>query len=255
MLRPILLATLMMLGMPGLFYSQAAQAATIPTSAALATKLEHTVTPALIQQLQRASMAGLQLSTRPAVVHLQEIQGPALGKKPVLLYIGADFCPYCAAQRWGLTLTLLRFGKLSGVKYMLSSAHDVYANTPTFTFQFARFVSPYLRFQAIETASRNKRPLMKMTPQAIKIFKIFDAPPYTHFSYGIPFVYLNGAYLLNVPMISPAQLQGLSWHEITNEMGNPQSNLINCPAASYLAALDFATRSGVLHYQFKRLRV
>jgi len=29
---------------------------------------------------------------------------------------------------------------------------------------------------------------------------------------------------------------------------------INNPAASYLAALDFATRNGVLNYQFKRLR-
>jgi len=29
---------------------------------------------------------------------------------------------------------------------------------------------------------------------------------------------------------------------------------INNPAASYPPALDFATRSGVLNYQFKRLR-
>ena len=30
--------------------------------------------------------------------------------KPKVLYIGAEYCPYCAAQRWALAVALSRFG-------------------------------------------------------------------------------------------------------------------------------------------------
>jgi len=229
-----------MVSMLSLVQAGVALAQTEPgtTPPELAARLNHPVAPALLGQLERASSAGLKLSIRPTPVDVTEIQGPSLGKPPVLLYVGADFCPYCASQRWGLLLTLLRFGQFTGVNYMLSSASDVYANTATFTFQFSRYTSPYLRFQAIETANRDEQPLMPMTPGATAIFKTFDVPPYAHFSYGIPFVYLNGAYLLTVPMISPASLQGLSWDQIATQLANPRSALFKAamPQVNLLSA-------------------
>lgn len=234
------LAVVLVVTMLGLVQAGAALAQTAPgtTPPALAAKLNHPVAPALLGQLERASAAGLKLAIRPTPVDVREIQGPSLGKPPVLLYVGADFCPYCASQRWGLLLTLLRFGQFTGVNYMLSSASDVYANTATFTFQFSRYTSPYLRFQAIETANRDEQPLMPMTPEATAIFKTFDVPPYAHFSYGIPFVYLNGAYLLTVPMLSPASLQGLSWEQIATQLANPRSALFKAamPQVNLLSA-------------------
>ncbi len=224
----------------GLIQAGVAHAQTAPgtTPRALAARLDHPIVPALLGQLERASAAGLKLTVRPAPVNLKEIQGPSLGKPPVLLYIGADFCPYCASQRWGLMLTLLRFGRFTGVNYMLSSASDVYPNTATFTFQFSRYTSPYLRFQAIETADRDEQSLMPMTPEAAGIFKTFDVPPYAPSSYGIPFVYLNGAYLLTVPMISPASLQGLSWEQIAAQLADPRSALFKAamPQVNLLSA-------------------
>lgn len=234
------LAAVLMVSMLGLVPVGTAQAQTTPgsTPPALAAKLNQPVAPILLGQLERASTAGLKLAIRPLPVDVKEIQGPSLGKPPVLLYIGADFCPYCASQRWGLLLTLLRFGRFTGVHYMLSSASDVYPNTATFTFQFSRYASPYLRFQAIETANRDEQSLMPMTPEATGIFKTFDVPPYAHFSYGIPFVYLDGAYLLTVPMLSPASLQGLSWEQIATQLANPRSALFKAamPQVNLLSA-------------------
>lgn len=231
----VLVASVLGLVQAGIAHAQTAPGTTPP---ALAARLDHPVAPALLGQLERASAAGLKLAVRPTPVHLKEIQGPPLGRPPVLLYVGADFCPYCASQRWGLVLTLLRFGQFAGVNYMLSSASDVYVNTATFTFQFSRYTSPYLRFQAIETADRDQQPLMPMTPQTTGIFKTFDVPPYAQFSYGIPFVYLNGAYLLTVPMISPASLQGLSWEQIATQLANPRSALFKAvmPQVNLLSA-------------------
>ena len=37
-------------------------------------------------------------------------------KKPELLYIGAEYCPYCAASRWPLIIALSRFGTFKGLR-------------------------------------------------------------------------------------------------------------------------------------------
>ena len=35
------------------------------------------------------------------------------GKSPAMLYYGAEYCPYCAAERWGIVAALSRFGTWS----------------------------------------------------------------------------------------------------------------------------------------------
>ena len=46
---------------------------------------------------------------------LKPVTGPALtsGGKPEMLYIGAEWCPYCAAERWAMAVALRRFGTFS----------------------------------------------------------------------------------------------------------------------------------------------
>ena len=73
--------------------------------------------------------------------------------KPVLVYMGAEYCPYCAAARWPLTIALLRFGKFTGLGTVGSSASDVYANTHTFSYWHATYSSSWLVFQSTEFES------------------------------------------------------------------------------------------------------
>lgn len=198
------------------------------TPPALAAKLEKPVSKIVLTLLERASKNGLQLSVTPTHVDLKSINGPQVdteGSRPGLLYIGADFCPYCAGQRWPLVLTLLRFGKITGLRYMLSSSDDVYPNTPTFTFQAAKYVSRYLNFRPVETATRHNKPLMRMSAAQKKIFNTYDAPPYTPVYGGIPFVYVAGEYMLSRPMLMPTQLSGKNWQQVAEELNNEQSNL------------------------------
>ena len=37
------------------------------------------------------------------------------GGKPEVLYIGAQYCPYCAAERWALVAALSKFGTFHGL--------------------------------------------------------------------------------------------------------------------------------------------
>lgn len=206
----------------------------------LAAKLNKPIPQSLIGTLEQASKAGLGLGIAPAAVNLKAVAGRRInqGSKPGLLYIGADFCPYCAGQRWALILTLVRFGKFTGLGYMFSASRDVYPNTVTFSFLRAHYASPYLDFRAIETQDRNYKPLMKMNAQEQKIFNTFDAPPYTQVFGGIPFIYLDGQYMLTIPMLLPSEIIGRNWNSVATELANPQSKLFQkvMPQVNLLSA-------------------
>src|SRR6185437_9537503 len=79
--------------------------------------------------------------------------------KPEVVYVGADWCPYCAATRWSTVVALSRFGSFSGLTLMRSSNNDTLPNTSTFSFQHATYTSGYISFNATETADRNRNTL------------------------------------------------------------------------------------------------
>ena len=86
------------------------------------------------------------------------ITGTALTSagKPEVLYMGAEYCPYCAAERWALIVALSRFGTFSGLAPIRSAAADgagtaePYPLTATWTFLNATYTSTYLTFTSVE---------------------------------------------------------------------------------------------------------
>jgi thiol-disulfide isomerase/thioredoxin len=72
--------------------------------------------PAVLSQINSVPVSTLvhaAKSTSPPNP-LQTIKGAAVtvGGKPLVLYIGAEYCPYCAATRWALVMALSKFGTL-----------------------------------------------------------------------------------------------------------------------------------------------
>ncbi len=57
-----------------------------------------------------------------------KINAPALisNGRPEVLYVGAEYCPYCAAERSAVAVALSRFGTLHGLGQTASSPNDVY---------------------------------------------------------------------------------------------------------------------------------
>ncbi len=72
---------------------------------------------------------------------------------PVMLYMGAEYCPFCAAERWAMVMALSKFGTFSGLKTTYSSATDFAADTPTFSFYGSTYQSNYLVFKPYELAT------------------------------------------------------------------------------------------------------
>lgn len=186
--------------------------------------LDQPVSAELMARLQEISTQGLKEGPnlhKPAMKRIRA-GGESSSGAPLVLYVGADFCPYCAALRWPLTLALMRFGDLSGLRYTRSNSRDVYPDTATFTFSGATLRSDVIDFHETELEDRDRKALQTLDSQAHAMFEAFDKKPYTQYPGSIPFLYLGGQYLEIGSPFSPDALQGLDWDQVANrlESGN-----------------------------------
>ncbi|HTU76855.1 MAG TPA: DUF929 family protein [Trebonia sp.] len=145
--------------------------------------------------------------------------------KPEVFFYGAEYCPYCAANRWGLVVALSRFGTFSGLKTISSSATDSPASVPTFTFYGSSYTSKYISFVPVETlgnvaGSNGQYPTLQ-TPTSAEtaIVNKYDG------SQGsIPFVDFGGKYDQSgdLAMLQPTSLTG-SWETIAADLNKPST--------------------------------
>ena len=132
--------------------------------------------------------------------------------KPELLYIGAVWCPYCAAERWVMVTALSRFGTFSNVGVTSSTSSDVDPNTPTFSFANAKFTSPYLDFVPVETQDRNHNQLATPTSEQSSLMTKYDS------GQSIPFLMIGGAYTQNGASYDPGLLSGKSASTVAHDL-------------------------------------
>jgi hypothetical protein len=144
--------------------------------------------------------------------------------KPEVLYMGGEFCPYCAAERWALAAAVSRFGTLSGLSLIHSSPADVYASTPTLSFAKASYSSKYLAFVPVEWYGEATDPstpfghvyLQHSTAQQQALFARYDGR-------SIPFVDIGNRYFLPQVQYVPSALAGMSWTQVAAAMRDPSS--------------------------------
>ena len=151
---------------------------------------------------------------------IKPIQGSALtgpNGRPEVFYYGAEFCPYCAAQRWPLIIAMSRFGTFSGLQTTTSSSTDVYPNTPTFTFRNATYTSQYIDFRSVETTDRDRNQLQTPTAAEQQLVSQYD-PGGT-----IPFIDVANRYAMTGAMYTPDTLGGMSLRAVADALKDPSS--------------------------------
>ncbi|EQD33228.1 protein containing DUF929, partial [mine drainage metagenome] len=117
-------------------------------------------------------------------------------KKPEVLYIGAEYCPYCALARWSLIGALSKFGTFHNLKIIRASATDSAGqNIATFTFAHGvTYSSSLISFVPREMFSNvpdvksptGYAPLQTLTKAEQTVFAKLDPPE------GFPFVDFGG---------------------------------------------------------------
>lgn len=156
------------------------------------------------------------------------------GGKPAVVYVGAEYCPYCALERWALLVALSRFGTFTDLgQEVSSSSTDVYPGLQSWSFQGSSYSSTYLTFDPAETYSSTPdpqgtgyEPLDSLTPLQQQAMDTYDGPPYSDTGSSgrsIPFIDIGNRYLAIGASASPAVLEGLSLDQIAADLTDPSS--------------------------------
>jgi hypothetical protein len=138
--------------------------------------------------------------------------------KPEVIYVGAEYCPYCAAERWGTVIALSRFGSFKGLELTRSTSNDVYPNTPTLSFRNATYTSQYVTFTMTETQDRNGGALATPPAESVAIFTNYDQKG------SIPFMSYGNQYVTIGAPFFPQMLAGLDWQQVATQLQDPNSD-------------------------------
>src|SRR6266480_8115950 len=168
-------------------------------------------------------------------VPVTQVTGPPLTSngKPETLYIGAEYCPYCAAMRWSMAIALSRFGTLSPLHGIHSSSTDTDPNTATLTFYKTGYTSKYLDFTPVEVQKVDRSPLQKPTSAQNAIWAKYEPNPNSR---GYPFISFGNKLVMKGPIYDAAVLQGKSWSQIAAVLKDPTSPITQSVvgAANYI---------------------
>ncbi len=184
----------------------------------------------------------------------QAIPGyPKLTKdgKPEVLYIGAEYCPYCALERWSLVGALSRFGRFSNLKIIRSSVTDQAGpNIPTFTFAHGvSYTSRYITFVPREMFSNvpdsktsvGYAPFQTLTKQETALFtnpKLANGGfPFVDFGGVVAQIGAESADAGSHPEPGPPALSNLSWQQVAHDL----SNLRSSQAQMILGGINYDT--------------
>ena len=176
-----------------------------------------------ISRVPAATLNSVGAGTANALRPISGLPELTLDGKPELLYMGGEYCPFCAAERWAIAAAVSRFGTLSGLHFIHSSPTDVYANTPTLSFYKSGYTSRYLAFVPVEWYSEQADAstptgygyLQRPTPQQAAVFSRYGG--------SFPFVDIGNRYLVPEAQYIPSALAGLSWAQVAADMRDPSS--------------------------------
>ena len=177
---------------------------------------------ATLTKLASVPLATLNAAPTSGVINTpQSTDGAALTSngKPELLYIGAEYCPHCAAERWALYTALSKFGTFSPAPGRIHSAVTD-GDVPTLTFYGTTYSSPYLAFTPVEVYTNKLTsngqgyvPLQTPTPAQQKLWQDLGNETF-------PFLDFGGKKSQSGATYSYVPLQNLSFSTVADQVGN-----------------------------------
>jgi Domain of unknown function (DUF929) len=203
----------------------------------------------IVRQVTSVPAATLaQVSPGQAVTLLEQVKKPGplltVDGKPAVVFVSEESCPFCAAERWALTVALSQFGTWSHLGITKSSATDIYPNTATLSFRAARYRSADLTLNTTELTDNVGHPLQPQTALDARLIASYDVPPYVNSadqSGAVPFLDIGNQYVLAGAQYDPQVLAGLSATQIASQLATPSSPVaqaIDGAAKVIVAAID-----------------
>jgi hypothetical protein len=157
----------------------------------------------------------------------------------VVSYVGAEYCPFCAIQRWALLIALSKFGNFENLSNAVySSSSDVFPHLASWSFVGSRYSSPYFSFDPTELTSSipnghgGYQPLKMMDAGQKTSYDLYDPQD------SLPFIDLGNGVVTVGASSSPSVLEGLTLTQIGSDIQEPTSPVAKAVdgTANYLIA-------------------
>jgi predicted transcriptional regulator len=133
--------------------------------------------------------------------------------KIVVLFIGSEACPFCAAESWSLVGALQQYGTLTGLTQIISNSSESIPNVPGYSFVNASFQSKEISFWEVETTTTSwNHKLQAINTTEELLFAQYD--PHGR----IPFLLVGGLYLHIGSGVSPEPLANVGWAQCQKEI-------------------------------------
>jgi thiol-disulfide isomerase/thioredoxin len=136
--------------------------------------------------------------------------------KPEIFYVGAEYCPYCAATRWPLAVALSRFGTFTGLQTTYSSDSDVDPHTPTLSFYKSSYTSQYVDFVSKEYEDGAEKPLETLTDDQNSLWMNTSGG-------SVPFIDFAGTWMQKGTSYDPATLKGMTPEQVAASISDSSS--------------------------------
>jgi Domain of unknown function (DUF929) len=214
------------------------------------------VAPAAVVRQVTAVPPGVLAQASPGQVATSLQQAPAsapplrIDGKPAIVFVSEESCPFCAAERWPLTVALSQFGTWSQLGVTKSAATDIYPDTATLSFRTAGYHSTQLTLRTTELSDNAGHPLQAPTSLDRQLIGRYDVPPYVNSadqSGAVPFLDIGNRYVLAGAQYNPQVLAGLSATQIAAQLRDPASPVAQ--AIDGAAKVIVAAINQVLHGQ------
>lgn len=210
-----------------------------PAPAAAVTQMENVPLATMVAAVAKVNKANLNYATAAA-------GGPlTAGGKPKVLYIGAEFCPICGAERWPMTMALMKFGTFTNLKQTHSAVAD--GDVGTWSYYGSTYTSKYITFEPYELYTNQPsgsyyKPLDKLPSSAQAVWTANEGQ-----NLAFPFIDFGGKAALETAQYNP---QLVYYHNFNYVLGAVGSNN-NSVGASIDAAAAVFTKylCGLTHNQ------
>jgi hypothetical protein len=179
-----------------------------------------------VTTLPTAEFASIPASTDGS--GLTEVNGSPLvvDGKPIVFWDGAEYSPFCAVERWPLVVALSRFGTWSSLSTLTSASGDTPSDIDTFSFYGARYESPYVSFQSVETYTNQLagsgfyQPLQTLTTAQAALVQRYDRT-----NGSIPFLDIANAFVMTGASYDYSVLEGKNSGQIAAALLDPTSDV------------------------------
>ena len=140
--------------------------------------------------------------------------------KLFVFFMGAEYCPYCAAERWAVVRALSKFGQWSGLKQTMSAAREeAFLNLPTYDLTEATYTSPHVEFVSREIKDREFKPLQKLLKVDEKLVRKHNPDK------SIPFLLIGGRFMQVEAGFSPKIFIGHTFRQTETELKKIESDI------------------------------